>query len=336
MLSLPQIGEVPRAYRESASNPLAARLSLALAGDKPIHAPRRDVQGIEIDTLQRQLQQWLAQASADLELIDLQVHLSLNQVGVGQPGDAEGDAYTVWLKPANEDLVCHVWHLERRWRALENSCPGLAAAALLALEKAGLHSFPLFTPGAALHYASQAWWWGEENEEYVLAEYREEAGKPDAPAPDDMPTRAKFDKALPPEVVHPRTKLRRSDLERLARRHTDAGAIARGVLELTDLCAATHRGKKHEVDFRSCDDNGYLAASFAAALRWNARDPMFRVFDDYTNQHYEGEGCEALFGWYEMDNAKDLPRLLPQIEAQIRIAAAIERLLPLVATRHRP
>ena len=166
-------------------------------------------------------------------------------------------------------------------------------------------------------------------------QYREEQGE-DAPAPDDLPTRAWLDKLLPPAVTWPRTRLRRPGLERLARRGGEIGGIARSVLQLQAITATAHRQQiKSEFSFDSSDDNGFLAASFAAALRWNTRDPMFRAYDDYTNERHNDAGAENAFGWFVMDSAKDLPALLKELEGYFRVARAVEQLIPLVSTRMR-
>jgi PRTRC genetic system protein F len=333
MIALPELDSVPRRLNAALINPLAARCSLALAGDGPIYPPRREVQGLEIDTLQAQLQRWLTGAVAEFEIFDPRIHIALGQApDSGEDRTPESDLYSVWLGPQDEDLVGSVWCLERRWNELEKAAPGLAPAALIALEHAGKHSLPLYTPSVAFYFACYAWWWGEEDEKETLSQYREERDEPMAAAPDDMPTRAWLDKVLPPAVTMPRTRLGRQALERLARRGGELGAVARNVLELQQLSVTAHR-RKSEFSFESSDDEGFLAASFAATLRWNARDPMFRAYDDHTNEAANNAGVEEAYGWFVMDSAKELPALLKEIERYFQLARAVEKLIPLVSTR---
>lgn len=340
MLALPDICAAPRAYTTAQSNPLAAEMALALAGDGEIPAPRAKRGALELDVLRGQLADWRDRRLAGMKFIRPSLHLALNQSPSEWTGlEDAASAYTLFVGNANEDFFSAVWRLERRWRALQAVAPGLAPAALNAIEHAARHSFPVYTPGTALCWASMNWWMGEEDERDVLAEYRSEEGE-DAPAPDDMPTRAWLDKLLPPMVTMPRSSLERSGLERLARRQSDAGEIARLVLAIQAACSAAHRREKQErrrrknrIEFASQDEGGFTALGFAAALCWNARDPMFRIFDDCANSKADGEGCNESYGWFVGTGGHRLPEILAELDHCFAIARLIDRLLPLIATR---
>lgn len=337
MLALPDLGGIQRVYTTVRSDPLAAKLALALAGKGEIRPPRRRVQSVEIDLLQQQLQAWLNRMNADAKFIFPRLHVSLNQAHTifYRGPETSDDTYTVWIGDEPDELVGTIWHLEHRWKALEARAPGLAAAALNALAHAGLHSFPLYTPAAAEYWACHNWWWGEDDETYILAEYREEVSNPKEPPPDDMPTRAWFDKVLPRCVTRPHSRLKRAGLERHGRRRDDVGEIARRVLELDAVCKAAQR-RKSAFEFQHSDDNGFCAVGFSACLRWNAQDPMLQIYDDHANAQANGEGCEDVYGWFAMDNARELPKLLAELEHYFAIVRRIEGLVPLVATRYRP
>ncbi len=341
MLALPILAAVPRTYTTAATSPLAAQLALELAGKGELPALRKIDDAPELRALERQLEDWIAPKLEGMKFIRPRVHLALNH-DPNETGEAE-DAYTLWIGNGDEDYLGTVWLMERRWRALEASQPGLAAAALNAIGHAGGHSFPVYTPGHALDWASSLYWHGETDERYALEEYRGMEGE-DAPVPDEMVTRAQIDKALPPAVTMPRSQLKERDLHRCARtgRHGDNFDIARLVLAINAACKAAHRRDKEaarrkvNLDLQSQDENGFCAVGFACCLRWNQRDPRFRIFDDHGNYLAEDQGTSNEYGWIVGAGARQLPAILDALGHCFAIARLIEDLLPLVATRIRP
>lgn len=335
MLALPALTGAPRSLRATASDPMAARLALALAGDAPIRMPRARTHPLELHVLQAELKAWLGREIAKLTLFKPGVHVTVGATpdhssmredlplskAIGPHG------YTLFLGTGQSYLIGPVFYLERRWHELEALAPGLAGAALAAIDHASRHSLPIFTPSAAEHFASYHWWMGEDDEAEVLANYREEAGE-NAPDPDDIHTRAAFDQALPRAVVRA-SGLTKAKLERLARRR-DVGEIARLALELKDGAARACR-RDGEPEFHSNDEQGMQAIGFAATLRWNARDPMPELFDHYINEAANCEGYEEAFGWYVSHDPAELPAILCAIERRLELARLVERLLPLIA-----
>lgn len=338
MLSFPDIATAPRSYTTAEPNALAARLALSIAGDRPIRAGHRAAsQRLEVGILQDQLQRWLDRMNAGARFIRPLVHVSLYRAVTifDDKPENEDETYTVWIRNEPDELVGTVWTLERKWKALEARVPGLAAAALHAINHAGAHSFPLYTPGHAEYWATYQWWRGEDDESSILDDYRAELDDPKAKAPDDMPTRAWFNKMLPPEVCRPSSRqLTGKRLARVAHRRSDLGEIARQVIDLAQECRASHR-RKSEFTFTSQDDNGFQGVGYSACLRWNTSDPMLRIYDDYTNEAANCEGVDDVFGWFVMDAADDMPALLAELEHYFRIVRKIERLIPLIATRYR-
>lgn len=328
MLALPSLAAVPRSYSAGVRNPLAAKLALSLAGAAEPQKPRRRAASIEIDVLQAQLAAWLGRMNAAAQFIAPRLHLALNMGPLDWGGERHEDLYTLWLMPGLP--LGTEWTLERRWKALEARAPGLAGAALDALEHAGRHAFVLYTPGMAEFFATHCWWMGCDDESEVLLNM----DQPDEDGEYDFPTRAWFDRVLPRCVTRPHG-MKRSRLERYVRKGGDVAAIARLVLELQAECQAAHRRRRHDFDFESQDDNGFRAIGTAALLRWNERDPMLRVFDDYANLAAQ-EGCDDALGWFLLEDAEDLPKVLGQLERMFAIARKMEALVPLVATRSRP
>lgn len=326
MLGLPSLQGIQPALKSASHDPAIARLALVAAGPGPIAPLRRTEQTLELDILHRSLTDWLERQNAPLQLFAPRIHITVGQFNNLKVDDG---GFTLWFG-ASETLGS-VWHLAERWNRLEKEAPGLAPAALSALMHGGVHSFPLYTPGVCEEYACWCWWHGEMNEAEVLADYRDEIDKPDAPPPADMITREKFDKALPRAVQRPRSKLSKKDLERLARRANKHGAIARLVLELRTECAASHR-RKNEPAMEYGDDDGMVTCGFAAMLRWKDNDPMTQAFDDYFNEHSQAAGVEESYGWYPAETAAELPGILKALEGRYRIARKVEELIPMIAT----
>jgi len=341
MLALPALTGAPRSVRAATSDPVAARLALAIAGEGPIRAPRGRSHTVELHVLQEKLKAWLGAELARFSLFKPGVHITVGatpyhaEMREDQPlQKALGPGgYTVFLGTDQSYILGPIFYLEKRWRDLEASAPGLAASALDALDHAARHSLPLFLPHHGEYFASFHWWMGEEDEAEVLANYREEAGE-NAPPPDDIRTRAAFDAALPPAVCRPK-RLSAEKLERLARRR-DVGTLARLTLELRAATAKACRAGGKDPEFHSADDNGMQAIGYAATVRWNSADPMPELFDHYANDAANSEGYEESFGWYVSRDPAALPWILRSIERRLELARLVEPLLPLIGTRGRP
>jgi PRTRC genetic system protein F len=333
MLALPHIGAVPRTYTTAQVNPLAAKMALALAGDAEIRAPRSPRQSLELDVLRDQLGAWLARQQQGIGYCAPKIH-----IGLGRREDdmiyapPAANAYMLWLGNAADDYIGSVWQLEGRWRAIEAKVRGLAGAALNAIDNAGAHSFPLYTPSTARWWASYVWWHGDDDEKYVIEEWKanegEEAGEP------DVPTRAWLDKVLPPVVTLPRPNFKRRDLERHARGRGEPAEIARLILAI-DAAIKAERRRKNGFELESQHEMGFQATGFAASVRWNGRDPMFRIFDDYGQISQQEEGCNESYGWLAVEGAGKLPGILVSLERRFAIARLVDELLAMIATKVR-
>lgn len=317
MLALPTLGGMPTRLSAGGASPLAARLALAIVGDDKLdyrigHAPERR-------TLEKLLQARHARATAGLH----HLHCSLLVV------DRDPD-FGVSLAPEDGEYIGSEWTLERRWQELERTAPGLAGSALSTIDAGARAGLPIYLPGTAEHYASYAWWGCEMDEKMVLEQIEEG----EAVAGDHgVPLRRDFDAALPKHVQHPRSAPL-AKLTAWARRRDRAGDVARATLALRDLLRADRRrAATHELVTE--DENGALMLGYAAALRWNAKDPMYQVFDDFAHDWAQGSGVEAVYGYYEAEDPAELETILQQVERRLEIARATERLLELVADRSR-
>lgn len=318
MLALPDLHAVPRRVAMDHASPLAAKLALAVAGKGEI--PGRAGKLPEFATLERLLQARLDRASRGLRHLRCSVRIFLNDT-----------RYEVWLQPEHEDYWGTVWHLEPRWKALERAAPGLAASAIVAIDKAQRRAVPVLMPEAVAWMAEFAWWSGEPDETMVLDELR--ANQPDGePLPKDhgIPLRADFDRALPTFVQRPRGQSRKA-IERYTAAGNREADVARALLELLDAL------RRHDTEptFELQDEHGAHFMANAAVLRWNDRDPTNQVFDDYGHQHAECDGVECAYGFWPAESADDLPRILAALDRRLALAIRMEHLLDLIARRSR-
>lgn len=334
MIALPSLAGAPRAVSQAKSDPLAAKCALRLAAPGPIASVRADKAPLEHLALVRELTAWLVNAARSLEIFQPALRV---QLGVASPCGCAANAaepIIVWIANQSWDPVGERWYLERRYRLIEREAPGLGRTALEVLDRADFGAVPVYMPRTALGFAQYTYWLGEADETYVLANW-EDVEEDEKRSADEIAEehgvvrRAWFDKALPPEVSTPRRVLKEADLERIARRPGDAGALARKVLLLQHASKGKPRFTLHrgEPDFAE-------AVGYGAALRWNAKDPMFRAFDDYTNYIYEGGNSDVseAWGWFVLKGPQELRALLDHLEERFARARIIEEIIMLLAT----
>lgn len=328
MLTLPSLAGVPGMYNTPAKDggQLCAQYALAVAGKGPLAPLKIPPAAAAASTLlARDLSAWADRMSDKLRYLKLKVHLSIGSV----PDSEEQDATAaLFLVSKESNVIGSVWQLEHRWRALERLAPGLAETALEAITFNSYHgAIPAYTPREALALASWVIWRGEEDESELIAELKQEGGKPEDY--EDIFTRAKFDRAIPTNVSDPAKRWTQNQLEQRAAKSGKVAEIARLVLEVREKIARVPRKTWfHRHDASSGED----AVQFAYAIRWNGRDPMFWIFDDWANMQSQ-EGFHEVLGWVTSEGPHDFKQVLAALELRIESQAAIERLLPFIATK---
>jgi PRTRC genetic system protein F len=346
MIALPSIAAAPGMITTAPVDRLAAKCALALAAPGPIPRVRIGKLPLELALLKLELEARLFAAAQTLRIFRPRLHATLGQVPAPCECCKESLApITIWLANANERPLDSRWQLERRWRAMEKTAPGLASTALEVLDRSRWAGVPLYTPSLAMGFAQWTYWWGEEDERAVLEEIRaneETDDTEDEKPPSDeelcetnnLVTKARIDRALPPEVTTPKRALKLSDLERLARGRGPGRELAARTLALWHAVTARKRQKSKYALHTQEDETWSLG--FAAALRWNARDPMYRIFDDHAQHICESsEALEEAWGWFVVPSAAELRDFFAHLEERLALARRQEELLEALAERSR-
>lgn len=334
MITLPSLAGIPPLLAPELSDPLAAQCALALSRSGEIAAPKgRGRIPLEHAALRAELASWLDQAGRKLRFIRPSVHVSLGMAPTCAC-TADVDApIGVWVGSVGGEPWDSRWSLEPRWVTIERTAPGLAQTALDVLGR-GLWdvAFPLFTPMHALGMAQWTYWMGEDDETEVLAEYHSMDDSEGKVADDShIIRRALIDKQMPVCASESRRVLKTPALERLERRRGPVGEIARRVLMLQHEDRLKRRFELHRQDE---DDDQVYALGYAATLRWNARDPMGRIFDDHAQYLFEGShDVSHSWGWFVLKEPRQMRALLDELENRLANAVVVEQLLELIAAR---
>jgi PRTRC genetic system protein F len=333
VIQIPALAGVPEELSLPKIDPAAARCALALAGDGPVEFARIKSGAVEHAVLQRELAAWFDRARAGLEIFPPHMHVLLNRAPACDCAPDSPHRFAIWIGNENGEPWATRWTLERRFKEIAQLARGLPQCALNAISHAHVHAIPVLLPREALGMASFAWWMGEADERYVDEEYMAAMGEE---RESGAPTRKWFDKVLPPEVTLYRGVLTLPKLERLAERHWSAEAreIARASVNLWHTAKGLAKRKKVRFHLHRQEDD-LICVGFGATLRWNARDPMARAFDDYANGWYESHHVEEMYGWIVVDGAGELRAALAHLEASFALARDIEKLIQLIAVRSR-
>lgn len=334
MITIPEIRGVPTILQRGAVDPVAAKCVLSIAAPGPVERPRRRGMRVEHAVLLHQLNSWMADATRNLTIFKPHVFVNLTQAPRCACCADAAYPMSAWIGNQNQDTWDTRWRLDRRWPEIERAEKGLAPTAIAVLEEAGGLGIPVYTPRHCLWLASNTWWYGETDEKYALEEYfgmvdSEEGKVKEEDIP--IPRRAWLDKILPIEASEASRKVSRPALERLANRRSGlVMEIARKVLAL-DAEIRGHRSDRKFVLHTEQDEMYCLG--YGATVRWNARDPMARVFDDHANNLHEAYHVEPPYGWFPLKGPQDLRALMAHLEERFAVAHRQEQLLSLIAER---
>ena len=340
MIQLPSMAGVPRSLGSSLADPLAARAALAVAGPGELRLGKRSGRPLEHAVLLQELGEWRERLARPLRIFRPRFHLMLNEAPACGCQHHDGDdAMCLWLMNANEDFFDSAWILKNRWPRFERAVPGLAATALLWIDRAAYFSIPVYTPLRALQSASCAWWRWEENESEILAEMASEEPRPDGKkvTAEDLgiPTRAWFDSLVPRAASEHEGALKGEALERAARRRDEAGELARRVQRLAFEAKALRRGRQRFL-LHDEGDSEVRCFAYGACITWSANGPELRAFDDHTNDFANGGySVECAYGWYPLAGGPDLRALFDHLERTFALARMVEEVIELIAERRR-
>ncbi len=335
-LTLPSLAGVPIQLASPESDPLVARCALAVGGPHWLPALSWTRGRVEIAALTGVLGNWLDRArktDGGLGMFDVGLRVLPGEAPPCDCNVRSDSPISVWIGNHPETPWRSVWYLERQWHAIERAAPGLAETALAMLNIASRRGLPIYTPFTALDQACWTWWQGEMDESEVLEMMRAETDPGTTPEDLELYTRGQFDAAIPPCASQPKMRIKGAALARLARKRGDVGELARALISL-QAAITRDRRRKERFALHASDDDGYRALGWAATLRWNAQDPVSRLFDDDAEQASQC-GADASYGWFILQDATDFPALLAEIECRFAVARSAARVIPLIAGRAR-
>jgi PRTRC genetic system protein F len=334
VITLPMLGGVPPALVPAASDALAAKCTLALSPRGEMAPVKRGGQLLEHAALLREVTARAQALFSPLEIFRPRIHVWLGHAPSCSCHAADGEECSLWLMNADGDFWSTQWYLQPRFQDLQRHAPGLVAAALDAIARLHWYALPVYTPYMALGMASFTWWYGEMDEKEAVLNYldadpdadpKKILAEPEKNLP--FPTRAWLDKHLPREVNEFHGRARPKTIERYSHRGGTVGELARLVLEIRETAKAARRGRaKSKFSLHSSDDNDDCqCCAHTTAIRWNAEDPMSRVFDDHWHYQSESYRIEDAYGWVPFAGPQQLPAALDAIAVLVQRARLIEK-----------
>lgn len=299
-LEIPRLGSprhCPRSLKVHGSDSgVMARAAVALI-DAGIMVDTPRGTGTGADVVYRGLQAWLDKQCQGMHVFDFALHLA-------EVDDLDDVSYGTRVPPRR--VVGHHLDIELntasgywgKWIAigggvtrLEKAAPGLGETALWWLNEVSC-VMPLFTPRDALHQAQWTYWSGCEDESEVLAMYNDEGEDPDQY---EGLTAKEFHDAIPKIAVDPQRRLRREKLSEIAGYHSSPRNRTERVATRLLVLDALYVDKGGVWPNRLPINDTNEVIQRAAALRWSAKDPMYRIADDYTHQASESGEFEECF-----------------------------------------
>lgn len=228
--------------------------------------------------------------------------------------------------------VTQTYTLERRITQLERVAPGLGAAVLDWIGRAGWRTIPVLSPEFVLQMVAIEQWMGAADESDVIKMWRSEGMREDEIQQAELIRRADLDAQFPAYALCPPAKFSRRVLKQLTT-HTQPwiGEVARTLLQIIDLVARKDARllKEDGIDL----DRIYVGA----VLRWNDRDMAVDVYDNFVNYYMQGDG------YTELQSVEAVPtdpiairEFFKRLDDGLQLLAALDRLIVLVTEPRRP
>lgn len=316
MFEIPSLDAVPRSYTLHTVDLLAARAALTMLDLGMIATGAQEK--APGDLLRSGLKHWLDLHTTDLRRYHFRI--DCGEFDARSPfGDPVGRVMRFDFASWNRQPFIVGPAITKCERAIT----GLGQTALHWLDIAG-EILPIYSPHNALRLASFEYWGGCDNEAEVVSQAESDG---EDLIKQGLLTRKQFDTHIPHWASVPKNAIRMEALKQLAnpRRTTITGRVARALIELIETLARERR----KVKFITDEEHPLLP--FALWLRWSAKDPMPRIFDDFANaasEHGEfREDAARIAIGYDKGSGQILRNFLRGIEPAFPIARAVEGVL---------
>lgn len=331
--ALPRLApEIP--VRLHDANQLALQAEVALLLNRAGLLHRRDVQRLfdsPYDYTQAALERWLRQGTGELRTIQPWLQMTLSP-------DESGRLEYVEL--VNEFSFCGVHYIGDGLEDLERRAPGLAAAAVDALDDQW--ACPFFLPGDAYDWVVRGEWMGEDDENEAIRlncktqKQREEMREA-------MITRKEVDDTYPGWLIASRSGTptplpTNEELARMADLPDDIGAVAAAVLTVrrtTQSYVDARRNAGVGLDDPDETDDDSMFFGYSHVLAWRRDDDITeRVCDDlYNVARQNGVDRAVDRATVEASCPAHLARWARGQRLRHRALRALDQLLALILTR---
>jgi PRTRC genetic system protein F len=248
-----------------------------------------EVAGLPPSLVQQALQDWVNRQVGTLQHYSFDVAVAASPAALSYgalfPDAEESEDHWYWALQSEQVT----WlSMKERLTRIEAACPGLGETALYWLHRASGRTLYVLMPESArdlceyIHWqgsSDQADWLEEMTSMGMTAEDMAESISPDW-----------YDGHFPSWVLHPKPVLDEFALSELTDAEGDLAVVARTLLDIEQLVA--DGGQLPGLDGLEVE-----SVYFGAYLKWDADDPVDRVFDDFIEYaNCASDGYTDLYG----------------------------------------
>jgi PRTRC genetic system protein F len=198
------------------------------------------------------------------------------------------------------------------------------------INEAARTTLPIYTPAAALSYASYTYWQCEDDEKYAIEEMVADGGKPEDY---DLLTRRAFDAAIPAWASNPKKRVPMETIKALSASRRGGPDVSMGRALFTLIGAlAEYRSR---IDFNISDDEDPMLFPPPLGLLWGGfKGLMPRIIDDFGEDVFNAGEHREYFASANIpadrDLSKGLQKFLRGVEPVFPILRTLETLLALI------
>ncbi|HMW98291.1 MAG TPA: PRTRC system protein F [Flavobacteriales bacterium] len=281
--------------------------------------------GLPPTLVQQALVTWINRMVGQLQHIGFEAHVAASPAALGYgslfPDASEDDDQWYW---AIQSEQVEWLGMKDRLTRIETLCPGLGETALYWLQRASGRTLYALTPQSARDLCEYIHWQGSSDQAEWLDEMRSmgmtEEDLGDAISPDW------YDGHFPDWVLRAKPVLDEEALSRIQSSMPEVAPVAAVLLDIEQLMA--DGGQLPGLDGMEVE-----SVYFGAYLRWDADDPMDRVFDDFIEYaNCASDGYTDLFGAGAVPlDAEGFHVWLHKTGLGLQLLSSLDRLIALIA-----